>query len=300
MQLNEILEQDWTILLDSSTRPCEMNIGRDIYEANTYDRLDTREIKRAREALEEVERALRRDNVFTILEVDEEIKDLEEIIARKIRFLPPSVQLHKYNRVQKRRIKRQEQAEHDLKRLQDQAYKTYLMARRKALRFLGDDKRRYGALVEMIKTVDSLVRLKQDTGLYLGEHDEDRSRESDTDERLTAALFYLSVLSDKKIALLTGDGDIARLGAVVTKLIGSDVFLPYNEQFRSAVERNRFDVYIKRDGEFFPVLEKPKIEVYSGFNIYKANEEENEKAKQTIARLWLIFNGKANLSVETN
>lgn len=285
MQLEEIADGNSIILVDGSINLGGGNLSWEIYQHRIYRNISCNLLKKGEESLNHFIKVLENPLTRTIPEVTKEIKQLEKILSDKIKFLSQN----KERRGRRKRDGRE--AEKLLKKLQAKAWRIYGLSKRNEIQIEG---REYDSLLEMVKIIDRAGRLKQDTSYNTyGTHEEDMSGKSDTDERLTAVIYYLSLFSDKKPVLLTRDTDFERLLPVVVKLIGADNFSPYNQEFREAVKsRNPFNLYMGiGNREYNLALNSQKIDFDKEFKLHLEDKEKSQETKQKIAREWLKFQG---------
>lgn len=264
--LQEILSsKESIILIDTSIRSGsidERGVGWDIYDAQTYVELNHGDLIRGGENIRFLTLILEHPNTATIPKITQEIKNLEQVLSNKIKFLNENHRNRQgYHANKGRRFRKQKErsasSESLLKELQQRTYCLYRLSERKELTF---EESTYQPLLEMIKLIDEAIGLKQDTHLLYHERDKPEIHDSDTDEKLTAALFYLSMFSDKPPILLTRDGDMVRLVGVIPRLIGADNFLPENKRFREAVIfRNPFRLYYLEEADFNLAIERKAL-----------------------------------------
>jgi len=138
---------------------------------------------------------------------------------------------------------------------------------------------RYRILTQMIITLDKAIKLKRSR--------RDSGKPSDTDEKLVAALYMHSLSSDSPPCLLTRDTDFTRLLGATPRLLGSEVFLPYNRPFRQALERNPFGLYMKHDDGYDHAF--GEINFDNGFNLTSISPTFRKKVQQQISSLWKEF-----------
>ena len=108
----------------------------------------------------------------------------------------------------------------------------------------------YDELVEMIKTLDRAVGLKRSTRELIKDPDysSSNSSASDTDERLVATSFWISMFSNKRVGILTNDNDFFSLLRATPEMLGAREFQPYNKMFRVPIKRNPVQLYYRLNG----------------------------------------------------
>jgi len=291
--LNDILNSEDLILVDGSIRAEGIGISSfvwEMYDSRRYRHLKNEILEEGLMQIEYFLDILNKPNTFTINAVTEEIRDLEKILSQKIKYLSSiNIATHKKNKREKR--KRQEKPKQRLlMEMQEKAFSLYKLSKRKELSI---NCRKYDSLLEMVKLIENNIKLKKDLGYLNGEHETDRSGNSDTDEKLVSALYWLSLFSDKSPCLLANDRDFNNLLGVVTRLIGSASFLPYNEQFRQGIAQNSFKLYLKnlsQKGEEYQLrVISSKIRYCPEFMIYNTTKEKSTEIKDKMFRLWQDF-----------
>ena len=142
----------------------------------------------------------------------------------------------------------------------------------------------------MAKLISQELNLKRDTTYLKGERETDMSKESDTDERLVATLYNLSS-SEKSSCLLSQDMDFARLLGVVSRMVCSDAFLPYNKNFRKRLIQNPFRLYVReiKTRAYKLTIQSSEIICDKEFKIGNVKQEKSEEIKQEIAQIWEKF-----------
>ena len=297
LSLPEIVENEEMMILDTSLSGGN-DFGWNTYEANKYEDLSSDLLKKELEEVIIFKKLLENSSSNTIWSITEEIKKYEEIINEKIRYLSEN-SLNHYNKNrgkekrERRSNNRKEKRERKnsnvkslLIKLQNETYKARRLSENKELEIKDP---RYNILLEMTKLVSREAKLKKDKKYALGKRNEDRSYDSDTDEKLTACLYYQSLFSDKNPSLITKDTDFVFLLEIATRLIGSDVFLPYNESFRKRILENPFKLYLRGNGEY-ELRETGKNMSYTKtFEIYNLSEERNQQVQQEIEEKWKLF-----------
>lgn len=281
LSLSEVLESDGVLLLDGSLQ----NHGRmqhfcwEIYESEDTKQISSESMASAERGIEYLIAIFEHSNTRTIKEAIDEIRKLHVIIGDKIKYVSKN--------------KSSSKKDYELKNLQQRAFDLWRIARQKELNKnqFGINPRAYGLLLEMVKRINKAIKLKKDTSFMYGQRDRDVSEQIDTDERLVASLYCLCLYHDKNPAILSSDTDFIRLLGVTPKIMGSDVFLPYNQEFRQAIQQNPFRLYFKQVGEenYEMSVDSSEISFSSGFIINSASKERNELIKNEILELWKQF-----------
>ena len=287
---DKILEEQDIILVDGSLRKEEGNgIGWDIYDAKRYDEINLKILEETKQAFLDFISILKNEKVFTIREVSGEIEKLEKILNKKKRVSDENRQARYRGYYElfaikaRRRKERESNGELALTELQELVYQTRKIAERKNLLF--DEK--YSILFKMAWQISEKIKLKKDTSHFLGTHLEDKSYQSNTDEKLFSAILWLSLFSDKKPALLTRDTDFVRLFGVIPRIMGSDDFNLYNKFFRKRLKENPFSLYMRENENTYSLaVTSANARYEKEFRIINTTETENTKLKGEIQTLW--------------
>ena len=288
MKLTEILGSNNIdlVLVDTSIESSH-DFTWGIYECRGgYRNLDKKQLEKEAEIISNLKSVLEHSKSHTISAVTKELRVFEQIINTKMRYLSHGP-LPKKKKTRTEIKRRNAESQIVLRLLQDELYRTRRMSYAKELKI--EDKN-YNLLLDMIKLIEPIIKIKKDLSFVLGVHNEDRARDSDTDERLTAALYWLSLFSDKSSCLITGDRDFVGLSGIITRLIGSDSFLPHNEFFRKRIIENPFKIYKRFNGEFNLSRDSSLINYDNKFLIRRSSKEINESTKDNITRMWKNFN----------
>ena len=279
-----------------------------IYHAKSYSELDKRLLLRWLKSLRNQRILINHPKVFTVNQVSEETAELIRLIQDdKIDYLD-NHNVHgsrrrakgKWKKSRRRTVqKARENADENRELLREVQNETYELSRKMKSKSIFQIprysllKRKHEYLTEMVTKISQLIHLKRDICFMDGlkSHPHDRSEESDTDERLAAALLYLNMASNKSHTLITRDTNLITLIGVTPRLIGADDFLPFNKAFRNSLQSNPPRIYFEdiegyEQGDFRfedEDYKKPFKLKHTGFN------EEN-RAKAEIHTLWKKFN----------
>jgi len=281
---------DSIILVDSNIQGGD-RVGEKMYDAKSFSELDLTVLKDAERDLESAKQVLLRENTHTIPEVSREIERFIAILSSTITYLPQPSKASTKKRVKRRRRRIHEtRGETTLKAFQTQAYDFITLLRRKEL--IIDDPR-YEALIDLIKLIEVPLRLKKDTASLHRQYKERDTHSSDTDERLTATLFWLSLVSAQKPVLITRDTDFVSLSSVVPRIIGADNFLPLNAEFREALSKNPYRLYITNQEyrtQYDLAVDSSTLHYDTKFNLINLSAAKNKEKQEEIKSLWLKFN----------
>lgn len=242
---------------------------------------------------------LEQDNVFTIPEVVNEIRGKLKSINAKCHYFKGST---KIDRRARRKLNIVNHSKERINELQHQVYSTIELAKKKDIRWCKDltdipkYEQKFHEVLEMIKLLDKAIGLKKDTGYFYGERERDMSGESDTDERIVAHAYCISMLSSKKPIVISGDTDLIRLMGVTPRLMGAEDLMPSNELFRRRLVENPFKLCF--NDHIAPGNYSLAIDGADGYDFNKifcvhcARKEKNEEMASDMKKLWENFNSQ--------
>ena len=247
--LREILDSNNEVILDGSVER-QSTFLWEIFESKDYSQLNSKDIISEISSFQEFLEAFEHPNARTTPEITREIRTYAEKLGEKTSYLKGSIKFHKHKtKNPKKRNRRQKliDSSHSislnqelLETLQKRVFHAYQISRGKELEIGDSDYEKFaGAIIQ----IERLLHLKQDTGYFIGKHDKDKTHYSDTDERITATILWQSMFSNQSPVLVTKDKDFVRLLGTLPKLLGSDIFLPYNQLFRKRMTENPFKLY---------------------------------------------------------
>ncbi len=145
----------------------------------------------------------------------------------------------------------------------------------------------YEDLVNVIKTLGKILELKQDTNKFY--ETITKRGLSDTDERIVATAYWISMFSDKQPILITRDGDFTRLFWITGRLLGAHEF-EGNQHFRKSLEQNPVKVYHKnRDGKYEIRVNTREMEYRDKFVLHKIPSDKENGARELIQKMWRNF-----------
>jgi hypothetical protein len=297
VDIEKIINSESLILVDGSVF-CQQNICRDIYDAKLYTQLDAGKIRRAISSMRHLENLLHCRHAYTICDVTKEIKEFERIINDKIKGMALFNEMSysgKYRKSKRLRnlnaIKeRGEMARDLLYTLQQKAYSRRKLSEHREIdrfpEFRNINDLVYESLLDMTKLISNEIGLKEDTSYLMGER-EDKKEYSDTDEKL-AAMVYRLCLDNKNCCLLSRDCDLIRILGVATRILGSKIFLPYNEIFREKVMQNPFRLYFKHQhqNKFELVINSLNTNFQEDFTIKSGDEKRKLEIVGMFVKHW--------------
>jgi hypothetical protein len=287
MRLKEILDSKEInlVLVDTSIRKGN-DFSWKIYDRRNYSSLNKTQLKEEIEAVRQLKEILEDPKTRTIRATTQEIRYFENNINSKIKYFS-KIPLPRKRKI---RVKIKEvniRLQGQLLVLQEEVYQTRRLSYSKELRIEDNN---YGALLDIVKLIDSEIKTEKDAGFILGFNDKNRPRNSDKDERLATGLYWLSLFSDKSSCLITKDEYFQKLTWIVTQLIGSESFLPHNEFFRRRIIENPFKI-----NRLYK--EKSQWHIDNSFTSYdrdslikKSCAQINETIKGDIQQMWMKFN----------
>jgi len=299
--LRELLEveAESLILVDGSISEGGISICRDIYESKNYSELKTNQVNEAKDGFKDLETIFAMDNSCTITEVAKEIKEFERIINNKLQELIPYKNPKKRGRHSKDRIIKckdygakksiEKKAEKSLRELQERVFNLRKLAENSLIhkipgfRDLNDTI--FDNLFEATCLISDALSLKKDTSYLMGERPQKKI--SYTDEKISATNYRLS-LKNKGCCLLTQDGDFIRILGTVTRIIGSDYFLPHNKIFRGKLKQFPFRLYFKDpiENDYSLKVNSNIHEFERGFWLRKVDKKGNHQIKRRLTRIW--------------
>ena len=287
MKLNKILSsEDIDLVLVDTSITGTYDFAEAIYESTKYSSLDVGLLEKEIESIKQAKEVLENPKTRTIRATTKELKDFEKIINSKIKDFSEGY-LSKNRKIRTKIKKRDIKPKNKLNLLQNEAYNLRRISYFKELKIKDNN---YELLLDMIKLIEPIIKIKKDRDFMFGFHDKDQSRDSDTDERLTAALYWLSLFSDKSSCLITNDEDFAGLSRIIIRLIGSGSFLPHNEFFRKRIIENPSKIYKGFNGEFSLSIDNSFASYDEEFLIRGSFKRVNETIKGGILKMWRGFN----------
>ncbi len=292
INLEEILNDNDLILVDGSINTKNSNFSKIVYDMKSLRFLDNAMINRENENTLDIIDFMKKDNVFTIDEISEEFYKYVIHVGNSLSYLSRnqkgnffrkrvSLESKKIPYSYEKKIKDRNLSL--LKGYHNNLYDLYNSFKRKSLKL--NDKR-YEFLTEIVELIDNKIGLQRDTGYVYT--DKEVLTKSINDDKLVGALYYNCMVLKNKTAILTSDSDFVRIMGVTPFLMGSDDFLPYNNDFRESLNQTHFKIYIynatndkinKRTLEFPLIYNKE-------FLIRNISSEENQVSKDRIKFLW--------------
>lgn len=270
VKLQDILIPENIVLIDTSFKNIPRNDLKNFFSKTDLNQINPTPLKKAINETSDLIEDLKNPNICTIQEVTKERLKLYNYIFTHSKLLK--------NRTYKKNTEQEQLVDN----LVQNIFKIYLLSKEKEIRFKGS----YSPLIEMVTLLDKTIGLQQNTHELYGRKTENNGL--NTDEKLTAAIYYLSMFSEKTPILITKDNDLTRLLGITKGLIGADDFSPTNKKFREAICTNPFYLYHQRGNEYQMRINSDETE-YSNFNIYKMSENENNKIREKMKKIWKDF-----------
>lgn len=262
------------------------------YDSKLYEHVDHKLLMDHYNHMANMKDIIMLPNVWSIEEVANEFYDTIRHLGGNIRYMSG----HK-RPLEHRRFKRDYDTEKQKKALSEvhdlfyeayQALKSKSIDRNKEIYF---DEDKVNILFNMVKLLERKMNLKVDSSYIKGLRSEDRSHISNTDEKLVACLYYLSIYSGKKPVLLTADHDLQRILGKISPLIGSYSFFPDNGRFRRQLRANKFRLYMEINGVYGLQLDSDSdIRFGNDFMLPGLDRKECDELKIDVAALWRKFN----------
>jgi hypothetical protein len=241
----------------------------------TFHLLDPERLEAKEEALDDFLLALGNPNTRTIAEVTEEIR---------IRYNELGSIMSKMNVKASEKDKRRPNYQKNKAALERVSQKLELCQEgSRAKQFIPGNKSAYNALVEMIRSLSREMKLKQrpykpltkENGYY-------------TEERLVASMYFAS-LCQRTPVLVSSDTYFPTLLGVTPLLMGSDVFMPHNDDFRQAIIKNPFALYLYFNGRFRQEFQDMQITYPNDFVPVRSCEETTERLRVELTEHWKRF-----------
>lgn len=291
VELKDILDAEEIILIDSSIKRGH-GFAWEVYETGKYSQVDIKMLKKAILDTKVFEELLYYPNVYTINGVVKEIKGFEKVVNAKVKDLDYKRKFRAYSKSLKQKIsKREEEVKTLFNELQQRAYSARKLAEQKKInrfpKFANVNDPVYESLLNMTKLLSRKLKLKTDTGHVMGFREKDRSEDSDTDEKLVSTLYRINMMGECA-SIASKDYDIQVLLGVVTRVIGSDSFLPYNEKFRKRNIESPFVLYFYNIGaEMYETrIDSSEIRYDGGFRLGGVDRGQELRIKEKITKSW--------------
>lgn len=162
------------------------------------------------------------------------------------------------------------------------------LLRRKSIRISDPT---YESFVEMIKLVDRHSGIKKSTRkkMQFPDYDPLKVDLPDTDERLVATAYWISILSDKKVGVIAKDNDFFGLFTVIPKVLGAGDFMHYNDLFRRKLHTNYIRFYYMQDESVCEKMSTYDVHTPKDFALFRASEEAARDVKRQISGFWREF-----------
>lgn len=294
VSLDEIFETNDSLFLDSCVY-CGSGFVVKSYECRDFSSFSSRLLKSENLALQNLIDILKNPKSLTIPGITKELEEYLVILDQKLSFISS------LSGCRERIVHRRTGAEFRKKK----TFNEHAISNKRALEELRENlgyavqlsslkefsvkNPKYELLVDMIKIVDRAIGLKQDTNYVYGFHKVPDPHRSDIDERIVASLYWKSLFSSERAGLLTADCDFPRLLGVTPRILGSDVFLPFNEYFRARLVNNPFILYMRNEQGYHVSIPRDDRKFNNGFVIHKVSEKEEDKIKEQLSEIWKRF-----------
>jgi hypothetical protein len=299
--LNEIIANEEIVLIDSNVIEGydHHSFYTDMYTAKDFSEINNGMLGDKLASVKTSLHSIMHDNVFTIKEVADELKALVEILGNKLSYISDAginkpIWMKSKGRFEPRKkIEVRNNVRNNMIELQNVVYEAYSIARAKDIydgNRVSIDIRCKDILLKMMKEIGSVIRLKPRKIEIYKNKQIDKSKISDTDEKLAVAVYHLSMFSGKRISFVSGDTDFVGLLCMLPQEIGSYEFT-CNDDFREALTYNPFKFWLYNDEHhrFELRLDSAKISYDNLFELPGVPDFKLNKVKQNILKLWNDF-----------
>lgn len=149
----------------------------------------------------------------------------------------------------------------------------------------------YERLVDMIKLVDRASGIKKRTRKLMTDPNYDMHNVDlpDTDERLVATAYWISMLSETRVGVIAKDNDFFGLLGVTPKVLGTNEFNLYNELVRRKLRKNPVRFYFIRDDLNCEKMSTRDVEIPKYFALFHATKENSKYCRDQIFNFWKEF-----------
>jgi hypothetical protein len=286
--LEEILENE-IILLDCSMKDsAEDDFYWQLGDIKNASKIDIELITKERIRIELFQdRYLNHPQIKVSEKLADEFGRFAPIVADKIKYLFDIKSCkNKCKKVERYDYSAQKEA---LQYLQNNLFNMSKRINRKRIADSGagifNNNHRY--FLDMIKIINSSAKITKDNTIKFGKHRSEKWIKSDTDED-TVALSYCIALAGSSCGILTADTHYIQLMGVCTKLIGSEDFFEYNQDFRKIIKSNGPKIYYhdRNADRLTLAVDSKNIAFTPEFKIYSKNHEENVEIKHKIKDIW--------------
>ncbi len=282
--LQQILESNEIVFLDTSAKggPSDGRKGflKILRACQRYKYINPEVIQQESEAITNFMSALQHPSSRTIEQVTKEIYFFKDKINDQI------------NRLSKQKV------EEDLGRDNQQALnelyqKVKLVSQTSKKNEWNTQNPGYALLSEMIILLNQKLYPRKDSRENRVNRNQGKLKippNLKTDERLVAAAYYCSLSLDK-IAVVARDNDFANLFSESYPLLGSGVFLPYNNNFRCVVKSHLPELYkLARGGNYKKIKIRARKNPFPDSFTLINNHSASDETRRKILELWQDFN----------
>lgn len=295
MELIEILEREERIFMDGSIMACAAgDFLVDIYDYKTYNAIDDLQLDRVladfEKALEFLIKGEESKKLIVIPEVTGELENLQDRIVKKLKYL------NKRERTLSKREKgeKHNRDEESIEKLNELGFKVndVLRLTGRQIQYKNSSDSVYNNLVELFTTIAPFVLVEKSFERYHGFKMEPEIIEKEkqkTDERITAAAIYCSLVEKQKSSIVSRDTDfISLLGKGLYLLRAGD--LDGNKCLIEPLIDNPVTLYLPIKGKqgnfsYDSELSTSKVTCEKKFSIWGISNERNNDIKKHLEYL---------------
>jgi hypothetical protein len=283
ISLEEVLSPENIILVDGSAEtnvPGQDGIAKQLCHVRSYPDLERIDLDGFTCRVNRLRNILLNSQTYTIRGVSDGITSLVQFIGKKYHeFLVQGLGEDRDP---------ENSAMSKLQNAHERSFQLLQVSKRKDIEREIQFTAEYDRLVDMVKVIDRALGLKRDR-----QTTRVNPIPKDTDERLTAALFYLSKYSDKKPTIITSDTDFIRLVGVVPPLLVAPDFLPYNQTFSDRIMANPPSIYLSTLGKYEHAVLTRDLDPSRPFYL-RSGREPSDTVRVRILQLWKDLDAASN------
>lgn len=283
--LDKLLTRNDLVIVDPSSGKIENKsyLNKAIKKAGSYDSINPKLLRKGKIEIEKLSYIFGFPSAMTIPEITSELRGLCGFIKGLNSTLSRNYQEIDANPIAKSNKML-------LDKIQEASEKIWTTSQRKQLQIRDS---RYDILVEMVKLLSKRLNLKK---VSKKQRCPKNPYDSDTDEKIVAAIYLEHLFDQTEPALLANDEDFLRLLGVTPRILGSEEFKPYNIGFRECFSGKKLKFYRSLStNECTRTLEKPIRRYHTVMGLRrKVNGKELTKSEkveiaQKLDYLWQQF-----------
>jgi len=231
--IEDILDTYDPVLLDTNV-VLPNDLLSALYDHHFYESINTELLEQELPVQELFLKVLNHKDIVTIPQVTKEFSKLTSKLRSKVEYLDKKSRF--YRKLDISKFYKNQGLLETVCQNTEEMYKLLSLSQ------LVIDDESHSTLVEMVKTAQGILHLKENTHLKYGS--ENVIKETDTDERLVAAFYWICLNPGTKPAIVSGDWDILRLVGGTYDCFSNPNLFPYNELFKEAISKSKPVVYI--------------------------------------------------------